>query len=89
MEQHLQNMAQKLIQVKNSDSFYANFAKHFTQEHIPQQFLEIMFFIILYEVNPIGSIKTWNKSSCRIYTKEIIENINNSRCRYSQIINTC
>ena len=28
-----------LIKVKNSDSFNANFAKHFTQENTPQKFL--------------------------------------------------
>ena len=89
MEQHFQDVAQKVANNKNSDSFAAHFAKHFTQKLGPQECREIMSFGILSTVNPKGSIKTWVKSSCTLCMKERIEIIDNSRRRYSRIINAC
>ena len=89
MEQHFQDVAQKVANDKNSDSFAAHFAKHFTQKSSPQQCREIMSFGILSTVNPIGSMKTWVKLSCTLCMKERIEIIDNSRHRYSRIINVC
>ena len=74
---------------KNSDSFVAPFAKQFTQKPSPQECREIMSFGILSTVNPIGSMKTWGKLSCTLCMKERIEIIDNSRRRYSRIINAC
>ena len=72
MEQHFQDVAQKVANNKNSDSFAAHFAKHFTQKPSPQQCREIMSFGILSTVSPIGSMKTWGKSSCTLFIKERI-----------------
>ena len=72
MEQHFQDVAQKVVNNKNLDSFAAHFAKHFTQKRSPQECREIMSFDILSTVNPIGSMKTWGKSSCTLCTKERI-----------------
>ena len=66
MEQHFQDVAQKVANNKNSDSFAAHFAKHFTQKPSPQECREIMSFNILSTINPIGSMKTWGKSSCTL-----------------------
>ena len=87
MEQHFQDVAQKVTNNKNSDYFAAHFAKHFTQKPSPQEYREIMSFGILYTVKPMGSMKTWGKSSCTLCMKEIIEIIENSLHRYSRIIN--
>ena len=57
---------------KNSYSFAAHLAKHFTQKPSPQECHEIMSFGILSKVNPIGSMKTWGKSSCTLCMKERI-----------------
>ena len=81
MEQHFQDVAQKVANNKNSDSFAAHFAKHFTQQPSPQDYCKIMSFGILSTVNPIGSTKTWGKLSCTLCTKERIEIIENSRRR--------
>ena len=81
MEQHFQDVAQKFVNNKNSDSFAAHFAKHFTQKPSPQECRKIMSFDILSTVNPIGSMKTWGKSSCTLCMKERIEIIDNSRRR--------
>ena len=64
MEQHFQDVAQKVMNNNNSDSFASHFAKIFTQKPSPQQCREITSFDILSTVNPIGSMKTWGKSSC-------------------------
>ena len=37
MEKHFQDVAQKVINDKNSDSFADHFAKHFTQKPSPPQ----------------------------------------------------
>ena len=87
MEQHFQNVRQKVANDNNSDYFSAHFAKHFTQKPSPQQCREVMSFDILSTVNPIGSMKTWGKLCCTLCTKERVEIIDNSRRRYSQIIN--
>ena len=87
MQQHFQDGAQKVANDKNRDSFDAHFAKHFTQKPSPQECRKIMSFNILPTVNPIGSMKTWGKSSCTLCMKERIEIIDNSRRRYSRIIN--
>ena len=89
MEQHFQDVAQKFANNKNSDSFAAHFARHFTQKPSPQECREIMSFDILSTVNPIGSMKTWGNSSCTLCMKERIEIIDNSQRKYSRIINAC
>ena len=66
MEQHFQDVAQKVANNKNSDSFAAHFAKHFTQKPSPQECRGIMYFDILYTVKPIRSLKTWGKLSCTL-----------------------
>ena len=63
MEQHFQDIAQKVANNKNSNSFTVSFAKHFTQKPSPQECRKIMSFGILSTVNPIGSMKTWGKLS--------------------------
>ena len=55
MEQHFQDVAQKVAINKNLDSFAAHFTKNFTQKPSPQECREIMSFDILSAVNPIGS----------------------------------
>ena len=87
MEQHFQDVAQKVTNNKNSESFAAHFAKHFTQKPSPQECREIMSFDIISTVNPICSMKTWGKFSCTLRIKERIEIIDNSQRRYSKIIN--
>ena len=52
--------------------FSAHLPKHFTQKPSPQQDCNIMPFKIIATVNPIGSMKTWGKSSCTLFMKEII-----------------
>ena len=59
MEQHFQDVAQKFMNDKNSDSFAAHFNKHFTQKLSPQQCRKIISFGVLSTLNPIGSMKTW------------------------------
>ena len=88
-EQHFQDVAQIVANNKNSDSFAAHFAKHFTQKPSPQECREIMSFDIISKVNPIGSMKTWGKLSCTLCMKERIEIIDNWQRRYSLIINSC
>ena len=78
MEQHFQDVAQKVTNNKNSDSFADHFAKHFTRKPNPQECHKIMSFDIISTVNPIGSMKTWGKSSCTLCMKERIEIIDNS-----------
>ena len=58
MEQHFQDVAQKVANNKNSDSFADHFAKHFTQKPSPQECREIGSVEILSAVNLIGSMKT-------------------------------
>ena len=53
-EQYFQDVVQRVVNDKNSDSFDAHFAKHLTKKPSPQQCREIMSFDILYTVNPIG-----------------------------------
>ena len=48
MTNHFQDVAQKFVNNKNSDSFAAHFAKHFTQKLSPQECREIMSFNILF-----------------------------------------
>ena len=64
MEQHFQAIAQKVANNKNSEYFAAHFAKYFTQKPSPQQRRKIIYFNILSTVIPVGSMKTWGKSSC-------------------------
>ena len=59
MEQYFQDVAQKVMNDKNLDSFSDHFTKHFTQKPSPQQCREIMYFDIISNVNPISSMKTW------------------------------
>ena len=76
-EQHFQDVAPKVANIKNSDSFAAHFAENFTQKPSPQQCREFMSFNILSMVNPIGSMKSWGKSSCTLCIKESLEIIGN------------
>ena len=69
MEQQFKDVAQKVTNDKNLDSFAAHFAKHFTQKPSPQQCCKIMSFSILYTVNPIYSMKTCGKLSCTLCMK--------------------
>ena len=93
MEQHFQDVAKKVTNNNNSDSFAANFAAHFakifTQKPSPQQCVKIMSSNILSTVNHIGSMKTWGKLSCTICMKEIIEIIGNLQRTYIRVINAC
>ena len=84
MEQHFQDAAQKVMNDKNLNSFTACFAKSFTLKPSPQQCRKIMSFGILSTINPIGSMKTWGKSSCTLCIKERIEIVHNSRHRHSR-----
>ena len=54
MEQHVQDVAQKVQHDKNSDTFVAHFAQHFDQKPTPQQCHEIIKSGIWSKVNPIG-----------------------------------
>ena len=72
MEQHFQDVAQKVVNDDNSDSFAAKFARHFTQELSPQQCRKIMYFDVISTVKPIGSMKTWVKSYFTLCMKERI-----------------
>ena len=58
MEQHFQDVAQKVQHDKNSDTFAAHLNQHFDQKPNPQQCREIMKFEILSKLNHIGLIKT-------------------------------
>ena len=73
MEQHFQDVAQKLQHNRNSDTFAAHFAQNFEQKTTPQQCREINKFEILSKVNSTGSMKNWSKSSCTLCMKEILE----------------
>ena len=73
MEQHFQDIAQKVQHDKNSDTFAAHFATHFGQKPTPQQCRETMKFEVLAKVNPIGSLKTWGKPSCTLCMNERLE----------------
>ena len=77
MEQHFQDVAQKVANNKNSGSFADHFAKHFTQKTRSQECHKIMSFGILSTLNPIGSMKTWGKLSCALCMKERMEIIDN------------
>ena len=61
MKQHFQDVAQKVTNDKNSDSFAAHFARKFTQKPSPQQCRKIIFFDILSMVTPIGSMNICDK----------------------------
>ena len=78
MEQHFQDVAQKVQRDKNSNTFAAHFAHHFDQKPTLQQCREIMKFEILSKVNPIGSMKTWSKDSCTLRMKERLEIVSRS-----------
>ena len=69
MEQHFLDVAQKVANNKNSDSFAAHFAKYFKQEPSPQQCRKIMSFDILSTLNPIVSMKIWGKMPCTLCMK--------------------
>ena len=58
MEQHFQDVEQKVANNINSDSFVAHFAKHSTQKPSPQQCRKIMSSGILSTLNPIISMKS-------------------------------
>ena len=66
MEQHFQDMAQKVQHDKKSDTFAPHFAQNFDQKPTPQQFCEKTKIEILSKVNPIGSMKNWSKFSCTL-----------------------
>ena len=89
IEQHFQDVVQKVQHDKNSDTFAAHFAQRFDQKPTPQQCREIMKLVILCKVNPIGLMKTWSKSSCTLCAKERLEIVSRSRRRYGKLINAC
>ena len=89
MEQHFQDMAQKVQHHKNSDTFVAHFVQHFDQKPTPQQCREIMRFKIFSKVKPIRSTKTWIKSSCTVFMKERLEIVSRSQRRYVKLMYTC
>ena len=70
MEQHFKDVAQKVTNDKNFESFADHFAKNFTQKPSPQQCRRIMSFGIISTLNPIGSMRTCGKLSCTLCTKE-------------------
>ena len=65
MEQHFKYVAQKVHYNKNPDTF--DFAQHFNKNPTPQQCCEIMSLIIISTLNPIQLMKTWGKSSCKLF----------------------
>ena len=69
MEQHFQDVAQKVENIKHMDSFTAHFAKHFMLKPSPQGCRKFRSFDIISTVNPKGSMKTWGKSSCTLCMK--------------------
>ena len=87
MEQPLQDVVKKFANDKNSDSFAAHFAKHFTQKLSPQQCRKIKSFGIPSTANPIGSMKPWVQSCCTLCIQERIEITYNLQRRYSLNIN--
>ena len=89
MEQHFQDIAQKVQHDKNSDTFAAHFATHSDQKPTPQKCRETMHFKVLAKVNPIGSMKTWGKPSCTLCMKERLKIVSRSRRRYRNLINAC
>ena len=62
MEKHFQDMAQKVQDDRNLDTFVAYFAQHFDQKTTPQNCREIMRFENILMVNPIGPMENWIKS---------------------------
>ena len=66
MKQNFQYVTQKEMHNKSSDSFAADFDKHFTQKLSQQQCRNITSFEISLTVNPIGLMKNWGKSACKI-----------------------
>ena len=85
MEQHFQDVAQKLQYDKDSETFVAHFAQHFDQKPIPQQCRNVLKFEILSTVNPIRSMS----SSCTLCMKERLKIISHSQHRYKKLINSC
>ena len=81
MEQHFQDIAQKVQHDKNSDDFGAHFATYFDQKPTPQQCRETMKFEVLAKVNLIGSMKTWGKPSCTLCMNERLEIVSCSQRR--------
>ena len=88
-EQHFQDLAQKVQHDKNSDTFAARFNQRFDQKPTPQQCREIMKSEILSKVNPIGSMKTWSKSSCTLCMKERLEIAGRSQRSHGKLVNAC
>ena len=88
-ERHYQDVAQKVQHDKNSDTFAAHFARHFDRKPTPQQCREITKFENLSKVNPIGSMKTWSKSSRTLCMKGRLWIVSRSRRRYVELINAC
>ena len=62
IEQHFQDVAQKVQHNENLDTFATHFAQYFNQKRTPQHSHEIMSFGIIYIINPIGLMKTCGKS---------------------------
>ena len=88
-EQHFHDVSQKLQHNKTLDTFAAHFDQHFDQNPTPKQCHEIMILETLSTANPIGLMKTWNKSSCTLCMKERLEIMSRSRRRYRKLINSC
>ena len=73
MEQQFQYWAQNVQHNKQLDTFVAHFAQHFYQKLCLQQYHQITKSEIIYTVDTIGSIKTYSKSSCDWWMKDILE----------------
>ena len=54
MEPHFQDVAQKVMNNNNLDSFAAHFANTFTQKGSLQKCRDVISFKIIFTVNPVG-----------------------------------
>ena len=58
MEQHYQNIDQKLQHNNDLEYFAAHFVQQFTTKTSPKQYFTINSFEIISRVNPIDLVKT-------------------------------
>ena len=69
MEQHLEDVDQKVQHDKKLGTFLAHFTQHFNQKPTPQQRHDIMNFKIISTLNLIGSMNNWGKPSYTFLAK--------------------
>ena len=89
MEQHFQDVAQKLQYNKNSYTFAAHCYQNLYHKPTTQQCCEIMKSEISSMVYHIGSMKNWSNSSCMLCKKAKSEIISCSQRRYRKLIDAC